>query len=60
MTVKRKKKAPRLALVTCETPASYRWLRQHVRGATVTADGFLVTDEGEWAASIQAAGGREI
>jgi hypothetical protein len=43
-----------------ETPAGYRWLRAHVRGATVTPEGFDVTNEHEWAQSLVAAGATEI
>jgi len=35
-------------------------LRQHAHGATVTAEGFAVTDEAKWAQSLRAAGAKEI
>jgi hypothetical protein len=55
------KKKPRTAFVECATPAGYRWLRCNARGATLQADNsFLVTDEGAWSESMQAAGGKEI
>lgn len=46
--------------VVCDTPAGYRWLIAHKRGADIAPDGsFRVTNEADWAASLQAAGGKE-
>ena len=56
---KRQKKA-RIVRVEAATPAGYRWLREHARGAAVTPEGFAVTDEHEWAQSLDAAGAIEI
>ncbi len=57
---KRGRRAARVVNVRAETPAGYRWLLSHARGATLTSDGFLVTDESEWAQSLSAAGAREV
>lgn len=54
-----RKRKPRIVTVECADAAGYRWLRQHVRGAVLTADGFAVTDESEFAQCLQAAGGKE-
>ena len=51
---------PRVVHVEAKTPAGYRWLRMHARGATVTPEGFAVTNEHEWAQSLSAAGAYEI
>jgi hypothetical protein len=53
---------PRVVHVEASTPANYRWLRQHARGATVLpqGEGFAVTDEVAWAQSLRAAEAREI
>jgi hypothetical protein len=52
---------PRIVDVVCETPAGYRWLRGNARGAIVTSEGpFAVTNEADWAESLNAAGGTEI
>ncbi len=56
----KKRTRSRLVHVLCETPKGYQWLKSNVRGATLTGDGFLVTDEGQWATYLQAAGGKEI
>jgi hypothetical protein len=56
----KKQKKARIVHVEANTPAGYRWLRTHARGATVTAEGFAVTDEREWAQSLAAAGALEI
>jgi hypothetical protein len=42
--------------VVAETPAGYRWLLPHVRGAIRTPEGFAVTNEEQWAESLAAAG----
>jgi len=55
----RKRKA-RLVHVRAETPAGYRWLLAHVRGATETPEGFAVTNEEQWAQSLAAAGAFEL
>jgi hypothetical protein len=55
-----KKRKARLVHVRAETPAGYRWLLAHVRGATATPEGFAVTDEEEWAQSLAAAGAFEL
>lgn len=55
----RKRKA-RIVHVSAETPAGYRWLRAHVRGATETPEGFAVTDEEQWAQTLAAAGAFEL
>ena len=55
----RKRKA-RLVNVQAETPAGYRWLLAHVRGATATPEGFFVTDEEQWAQALAAAGATEL
>jgi len=52
--------APRVVHVEAATPAGYRWLRMNARGATVTPEGFAVTDEAAWAQSLAAAGAYEI
>jgi len=46
--------------VEAATPAGYRWLLQHARGASKTPEGFAVTDEAQWAAELRAAEAREI
>jgi hypothetical protein len=56
----KKRKKARIVLVKAETPAGYRWLLAHARGATATPEGFVVTDEGEWGQSLAAAGAYEI
>lgn len=50
----------RVVDVVCDTPTGYRWLRTHARGATVTPNGFAVTNEHDWAQSLAAAGGTEM
>lgn len=60
MIVATRKKKARLVHVLCETPKGFQWLKTNVRGATLTGEGFLVTDEGQWATYLQAAGGKEI
>lgn len=56
-----KKRGARLVQdVRAETPAGYRWLLVHMRGATKTPDGFAVTDEEQWAESLAAAGAVEL
>lgn len=55
-----KKRKPRLVQVRAETPAGYRWLRAHARGATETPEGFAVTNEEQWAQSLAAAGAFEL
>jgi hypothetical protein len=58
-----KKRKPRVVHVVCKDAAGYRWLRQHspeATGATVTAEGFAVVDEGKWAQALRAAGGQEL
>lgn len=59
---KRSKRSAALRVVHVEaaTPAGYRWLRMNARGATVTPEGFAVTDEAAWAQSLSAAGAYEI
>jgi len=57
---KAKTKKPRTVHVECSTPNNYRWLCLHARGATLTDDGFEVTNESDWAESLQAANGREV
>ena len=61
---KKLKKAPkqaRIVDVEAKTPAGYRWLKINARGASVTPEGsFVVTDEHEWAQSLNAAGAIEI
>jgi hypothetical protein len=59
-TKRSKRGAPRVVHVEAATPAGYRWLRMNARGATVTPEGFAVTDEAAWAQSLSAAGAREI
>ena len=54
------KKKPRIAHVAAETSRGYRWLLAHARGATFGDNGFIVTDEYEWAQSLSAAGAKEI
>jgi len=56
---KRQKKA-RIVRVEAATPVEYRWLRAHARGATVTPEGFAVTNEHEWAQSLAAANAFEV
>lgn len=55
-----RRRRPRLVQVRAETPAGYRWLRAHARGATETSEGFSVTNEEEWAQSLAAAGATEL
>lgn len=56
-----KKSKARIVNVEAATPAGYRWLKSNARGATVTPEGFFaVTDEHEWAQSLNAAGAIEI
>jgi len=55
-----KKRKPRLVQVRAKTPAGYRWLRAHMRGAIETPEGFFVTDEEQWARSLSAADAREV
>ena len=51
----------RIVNVEAKTPAGYRWLKINARGANVTPEGFFaVTDEHEWAQSLNAAGAIEI
>lgn len=57
---RRRSTLPRIVDVEAQTPAGYRWLRMNARGATVTPEGFAVTDEHEWAQSLAAAGAIEI
>jgi hypothetical protein len=57
---KKRAAKPRVAHVEAATPALYRWLRINARGATVTPEGFAVTDEAEWAQSLRAANAKEI
>jgi len=57
---RKKRSTPRTVHVEAATPAGYRWLRQNARGATLTADGFLITNETEWARSLEVAGAKEI
>ena len=56
----KKRKKVRVVDVLAKTPAGYRWLLSHARGATVTPEGFAVTDEYKWAQSLAAAGAIEI
>ena len=55
-----RRRRPRLVQVRAETPAGYRWLRAHARGAMETPGGFAVTNEEEWAQSLAAAGATEL
>jgi hypothetical protein len=55
-----KRRKVRLVQVRAETPAGYRWLRAHMRGATETPEGFAVTNEEDWAQSLAAAGAFEL
>jgi hypothetical protein len=55
----RKRKA-RLVHIQAETPAGYRWLLAHMRGATATPEGFSVTDEEQWAQTLAASGAIEL
>ena len=55
-----KKRKARLVQVRAETPAGYRWLLAHARGATSTLEGFAVTDEEEWSQSLAAADAFEL
>ncbi|MGH9883889.1 MAG: hypothetical protein ACREBE_00050 [bacterium] len=57
---RRRSTLPRIVDVEAKTPAGYRWLRMNARGATVTPEGFAVTDEHEWAQSLDAAGAIEV
>jgi hypothetical protein len=59
-SVRAKPRVPRVVHVECATAEGYRWLKRTVRGATLTPDGFSVTDESEWSESLRAAGGREV
>ena len=59
-TMKRKARKTRLVHVRAETPAGYRWLLAHVRGARATPEGFWVTDEEQWAQTLAAAGAFEL
>ena len=56
----RKVRKVRIVNVECETPALYRWLRMHNRGATIVTEGFAVYDELAWSEALAAARGREI
>ena len=56
----KKAKKARIVNVEASTPTGYRWLRINARGATLTPEGFAVTDEHEWAQSLNAAGAHEI
>jgi hypothetical protein len=56
----KKRKKARIVNVEAKTPAGYRWLKINARGATMTPEGFAVTDEHEWAQSLAAAGAIEI
>ena len=56
----KKAKKSRIVNVEATTPTGYRWLRINARGATLTPEGFVVTDEHEWAQSLNAAGAHEI
>jgi hypothetical protein len=55
-----KKRKPRIVNVEAATPTGYRWLRQHARGATTMSEGFVVTNEADWAQSLRAANAKEI
>lgn len=57
---KRQKTRTRVTHVKAETPAGYRWLLAHARGAYATPEGFVVTDEHAWAQSLDSAGAIEI
>lgn len=62
MAKSKNRKEPRIVHVEALTPAGYRWLRQHARGAACdpmdNKSPFVVTND--WAQSLAAAGAKEI
>jgi hypothetical protein len=58
--VTKRNKKPRVVHVTCPSPRDFQWLRQNVRGAVRTEQGYEVTNESQWAECLRAAGGKEV